>query len=325
MSHVDDGELTAYADGAFPANDPDALRISEHLSTCDNCRARLRQSESLRNRASEILAFATPMSVNTPAFEALQAQAATTTRKPRFVIPLTWAASIMLAVGLGWFGRGALNQDPIFDAQMATREVSSAPAEAPPPAIVEETQAVAPASEIARGRAGNAAAPETDMAAAAPAPTPSIAAAPPAAPPSLLADQKLELAEIVVTGAAAQLQQPEYIDADEASRRGMTVPRIEGVPVKRIGVLASGFTVEHTLPDQKIVTLRVTQYPGDASREGQAFAEVRKSRSEAAAAARVGAPTADALTISVVRGTQLVTLHGDLPLDSLRVLAEKIK
>ena len=41
MSHVDDGELTAYADGAYPAHDPEALRIGAHLSTCENCRARL--------------------------------------------------------------------------------------------------------------------------------------------------------------------------------------------------------------------------------------------------------------------------------------------
>ena len=57
MSHVDDGELTAYADGAYPVNDPVALRISAHLSTCANCRTRVEQSQELRSRASEILGY----------------------------------------------------------------------------------------------------------------------------------------------------------------------------------------------------------------------------------------------------------------------------
>ena len=82
MSHVVDGELTAYADGAYPGNDPDALRISAHLSACDNCRTRLEQAHALRDRTAEILGFATPAVRTAPSFEALEAQIATSPVKP---------------------------------------------------------------------------------------------------------------------------------------------------------------------------------------------------------------------------------------------------
>ena len=122
MSHIDEGELTAYADGAYAPEDADAQRIAVHIAECANCRNRLAEAQRLSGRASEILAVAAPANVEAPPFEDIAASVPRQSR--RRVIPLTWAASIVLAAGLGWFGRDAL-YDPRAGLQMTARRVAS--------------------------------------------------------------------------------------------------------------------------------------------------------------------------------------------------------
>jgi hypothetical protein len=108
MSHVDEGELTAYADGAYTLGEADAQRIELHLAECVNCRNRLAQAQALSGRAAEILSVAAPASFSVPSFDEVRDAARPRRRMP--AIPLTWAASVLLAVGLGWFGRDAMIQ-----------------------------------------------------------------------------------------------------------------------------------------------------------------------------------------------------------------------
>ena len=59
MPHVDDGTLHALLDGALRAHEPDrADRVEAHLDACADCRARMEEAATLRDRAAEVLGAA---------------------------------------------------------------------------------------------------------------------------------------------------------------------------------------------------------------------------------------------------------------------------
>ena len=328
MSHVDDGELTAYADGAYPVNDPDALRISAHLSACDNCRTRLEQAQTLRDRATEILGYATPAIQAAPSFETLQAKVATSPAKPRRYVNLAWAASIMMALGLGWFGRGALQNPPdmrsgsVLEAPSVANDAQSEEAATVPPAAMASPQV----STATRGNQDRPAAnPQLDAVANQQARTlerPVVgavaggagAAAAPAPSAPVVAETDFAAADAAV----------EYLSAAEAERRNITVPRIPELPVARVAIGAGTTVVEQTLGDGKVVRL--------AFSENVITESVRREQSAPAPArARAAAPEMAQAQKSVVPDVtvqvkgRVITITGDLPADSLRALAQKIR
>lgn len=145
MSHVGDGELHAYLDGAlddFP--EARARAVREHLRVCRDCQRRLEDEADIRRQAQELLGSTASGGVELPAFEELRRLAAAADQPgvergaldrsataggaatgsglpddvrsrrrfsetlPRRVI-VAWAASLVLALGIGWFGSGARN------------------------------------------------------------------------------------------------------------------------------------------------------------------------------------------------------------------------
>lgn len=108
MSHVDEGILHAYLDGALDALSdagelPDgatAADVRAHLDSCADCRARLETERAVRESAGLVMHdLPSPGSI-VPELPAL------TTPSPRRKrwVPIGWAASIVLAVGAGWIG-----------------------------------------------------------------------------------------------------------------------------------------------------------------------------------------------------------------------------
>jgi len=89
MSHVDEGVLHAYLDGELAAAERTALE--RHLADCATCRARLDEERALVHRASELLGLAQPPAV-------LRGKRAWW----RVRTPVAWAASIILALALGY-------------------------------------------------------------------------------------------------------------------------------------------------------------------------------------------------------------------------------
>jgi hypothetical protein len=334
MSHVDDGELTAYADGAYPANDPEALRIAAHLSTCGNCRTRLEQSHELRDRAAAILAYAVPADVAAPSFATLQAQAVTPRRTRGRTFPLAWAASIVMAIGLGWFTRDALrppaprmadmvvqSDAPVAPPSIEARE--EAVTEQPAPATTQSARGDNRARDMTANRAekqvagGGTGAVANTGAAPPPSAAPLPSAPPPQAAVSELAQQRLELAEVVLTGEAT-----EYITVAEAERRGIVLARIPELPIARVGVRSGTTIVEQVLPDEKVVTLTVAHPVAEARAFALQDAGKRREVSPAAASAPAAPPPPNV----VVRvGDRSVTITGKLPPDSLRALGRKIR
>jgi hypothetical protein len=102
MSHVDDGTLHAYLDGEL--SPVEVGRLDAHLAECQSCRARLEEERTLIERASKLLGIAappTPQRAATPLHQLRRPRAAWSIR-----LPLAWAATLFLAVGVGWVLRG---------------------------------------------------------------------------------------------------------------------------------------------------------------------------------------------------------------------------
>lgn len=104
MSHVDEGTLHAYLDGELAPVERE--RVDTHLKGCPACQARLTEERALIERASRLLGMATPPERAMPPLSQLR-------RPPviwRLRRPLAWAATLILAVGLGWYARDRVVQ-----------------------------------------------------------------------------------------------------------------------------------------------------------------------------------------------------------------------
>lgn len=210
MSHVDEGALHAYLDGAldeYPAAEAD--RIRSHLDACAECAGRLEEERRVRGDAHAILALASP-EVEPPGFEELKAYVERTrpVRSPASarLWRLGWAASVVLALGTGWLVRGQTAQRGLMTSPPpateefaeSDRTAGAAKASSAGGAVAEDLDAVAevPAEvagrtdfadrQVARSEPGLA---ENEVAsvvvpAAAPAPVPTLMAEAEVSPPS---------------------------------------------------------------------------------------------------------------------------------------------
>jgi hypothetical protein len=152
MSHVDDGTLHAYLDGESTAVEREHLEA--HVAGCAACRARLEEERVLIERAGRLLGLAAPPERAAPPFHAL--------RRPGggggFHVPLAWAATIALAMGIGWYARGTFRT---AEQQQLQQKAAVEPS---PPAAPAEPLAQAPTAPSGRveprgDRSSNAAPP----------------------------------------------------------------------------------------------------------------------------------------------------------------------
>jgi hypothetical protein len=121
MSHVDDGALHAYLDGELlPV---ERARLEAHVAECPACRTRLEEERPLVQRASGLLGLAQPPERAVPPLHQL--------RRARLAwrlrVPIGWAASVVLALGLGYYaGNASLGRvRPLVEARL---QDSTAPA-----------------------------------------------------------------------------------------------------------------------------------------------------------------------------------------------------
>ncbi|HLL84923.1 MAG TPA: hypothetical protein VK420_19800, partial [Longimicrobium sp.] len=105
MQHVDEGRLHAWLDGELPPAGPEGARALErHLEECAACRARADEERRIRDDASSILRRADP--VEHPPTGVIPFPApAPARRTARPWVVLGWAASVLLALGIGWMAR----------------------------------------------------------------------------------------------------------------------------------------------------------------------------------------------------------------------------
>ena len=117
MRHVNEGEIHAYLDGALDlVAGEDATAIREHLSTCEDCARLMEEERGIREAAGAILHDSDPLEIPLPPLEELRERALAPpapeqedepapsryARWNAWQIPLTWAATVILALGIGW-------------------------------------------------------------------------------------------------------------------------------------------------------------------------------------------------------------------------------
>jgi hypothetical protein len=120
MSHVDEGTLHAYLDRELPSGEHAALEA--HLGECATCRARLAEERSLFERASALLGAAGPAERPVPPFETVRRAP----RRPWYArTSFAWAASIVLALGIGYYIRGPLNRSSPMSDRVSEKAESS--------------------------------------------------------------------------------------------------------------------------------------------------------------------------------------------------------
>lgn len=137
MSHVDEGTLHSYLDGELPSSERAA--VEAHLAQCTACRATLGEARAWLERASALLGSARPVERPAPPFEQLRRLPKRTPWRVR--TSFAWAASIMLAVGLGYYLRDPGNDTAALYAPNQPAVLAhNRDAAAPPAAVGAERQ-----------------------------------------------------------------------------------------------------------------------------------------------------------------------------------------
>jgi hypothetical protein len=264
MPHLDEGTLHALLDGEVPS--AELPPIQAHLGGCAECRARLAEEQDLlaeSDRLIEVLELPEPAPAVAPARPG---------RRQAWPARLAWAATVVLAAGLGYSVRGgpvepvpagsrdsgvefrpAAPQGPVdaptVEPANQSREAVSEPRRraAPPPqagagSAKTAVSNVGPAEEKAEQRVAG-----VDSATKPPAPPVEQPSAPPAAPASVLGrvgalrQEDARLREIAPAGALAdraRFAAPQPATLPEAMRvLGGSLRLIDGMIPDRLEVL----------------------------------------------------------------------------------------
>jgi hypothetical protein len=222
MRHIPEEELHAYLDQGLSRSQ--CVEIESHLAACPSCQASRDAIAALRDRTTALLAKLAPPRGFPPAFESLRRRAAVqaTARRRRIQI-VAWAASLVMAVGLGWMASFLLTtQGP---APRATARRTVAPSAAAPqapaaaiPAIKAAPLKSSPVSRRVRQRRP------------APAATAAIQLTPVVAPPSL------QLSSVDIPRPEPELNGMwRTMSWDRAqAEAGDKLPHIDGLPVVQV-------------------------------------------------------------------------------------------
>ncbi len=130
MSHVDEGRLHAYLDGEVDA--AGRADLEAHLAACRACRGELDEARALREESRFLLRGTGPSAIEEPPFGLVQARADRERgrllgSRHRLLRGAAWAASLIVALGLGWFGRTLLTSGERSEPLAATESTRATP------------------------------------------------------------------------------------------------------------------------------------------------------------------------------------------------------
>ena len=336
MSHPDEGTIQMLLDGEL---DPgEQARIESHIAACAPCTARLAEARGFLEEADRLVeVLAVP---HQPA-----KRRGSPTRRS-VVRTLAWAASIVVAVGVGYWGRDRLARvdttvtppaSPSTPPASADKMASTRPAE---PVATDTRKTVAragpdvdesprPEAKAADRGAGQFAAAERvagQVAAAAP-PAAAAAAAEHEGLDSRALDSRTNVAPAKVGGLAESAAVAwRVISMEEAVKLlggqirlidGLTPDRVETGPGTAVAGADPGLPLVRVIYASGAVTL-------DQQRPGAALSARRET-----AASAVGGPAPGAMT-GMVTGWQeragiLFVVTGAVSADSLRVLGARVR
>jgi anti-sigma factor RsiW len=128
MRHIPEDELHAYLDQGLSRTQ--CVEIESHLAACPSCQATRDGIAALRDRTTALLSRLAPPRGFSPAFEVLRERAAVAADQRRRRLQLAaWAASLIVAVGLGWGASSIASSNKGSAASPAS--VAAVPAPAP--------------------------------------------------------------------------------------------------------------------------------------------------------------------------------------------------
>jgi hypothetical protein len=311
MRHVDDGLLNAWLDGELHDAGERGV-VERHLAGCASCRGRLESERRVRQRAGELLSETSAAPPAGVPFSELVARASAGAppagrparggRRGRWWVPASWAASVLLALALGWNARELVQGGD-------TEAGNGLPAPRRAAVVVQE----AAVSEIGHDRVEPG-----EPAPAASSPARSQAAPLPAATRHRSADAVAEVTfQAVLEGEIA----PTW--AQLADRIGAPVYRLEGLEPLSVEVVEDSALVRsvYALPAGGRVELlqEVTPRPAGAP------APRVEGRAEAAAPQAAAGTATGTSVLTVERDGVRLTLAGELPPAELARLAERLR
>ena len=344
MRHIPEDELHAYLDQALSRSQ--CVEIESHLATCLRCRHERDSIAALRDRTTALLATLAPPRRIAPSYELLSERAAArTARMAGRWRAAAWAASMLLAVGLGWGARSFGSADQPVP-EIATETAS------PPPAVASATEAV-PASRAAPagqdtptaglavrevpqpGRNTSVQAPSQAPAVTAPAARFDIAERfePDPGSESLVAEpvgtmlSSGRLPSESFSGSTGALFRT--VSWDRARfERGESVPRIEGLPVMEVQLAGSRgddsrplMVVAQQLESGQVIRT----IEGPATDVNQLLASQRSDASSPWPTMDEGDGIAGGDgTMAVRRGDRILAITAPLPSDSLRAMIRRL-
>ncbi len=246
MSHIDDGTIHAYLDGAldsYPASE--GARIRQHLESCQECNLRLDRERAIRAEAEAILDRSAPM-VQMPPLEDLRAVAAHRTAAARArglsrINRWSWAASVVLALGTGWMLRGqvpgtsprALMLEPVVSDAAGLPGVGAPESEDPAGLVAAEDESRSRAQSVQSGSEAGAVGSASDGSASDGSAPPAVGAGVPAevegdaAPAAVQTDA----GKVVLGGRGARAAESmEMVDAMVDATGGEEESPVQGQP-----------------------------------------------------------------------------------------------
>ena len=112
MSHVNEGQIHAYLDRQLEFADQAAReRFETHVAECSDCTVLLEETRAIHARATGMLGDSRPAVADMPSFETVVTRASersarwATVKTLNRTRALAWAASIVVAVAVGWYAR----------------------------------------------------------------------------------------------------------------------------------------------------------------------------------------------------------------------------
>ena len=326
MRHIPEDELHAYLDQALSRSQ--CVEIESHLAGCAACRAERDGIAALRDRTTALLATLTPPRGFMPAPEVLRERAAerSARRRDRWRAGM-WAASVMLALGLGWTGKAMLETggSPTpggIAANAESPDTAAAPAadSAVPEAVIPTPRQAEVAATTPASRTGTAA---RD---AAPAPDPDFTAPVSIEPVStVLSSGQLPGTPLNVDNGTLF----RTVSWDNArNERGESMPRIAGLPVVEVQVGTS-----HGGTARPLVVVAQQLESGQVIRtiEGPATDVTKLLASQRSDTGSPWPTIADSIGIAggdgamaMRRGDRILAITAPLSSDSLRAMIRRL-
>jgi hypothetical protein len=327
MRHIPEDELHAYLDQGLSRSQ--CVEIESHLAVCHMCRIARDGIAALRDRTTALLTRLAPPRSIPPSFEALERQATLQrTLRRRRIHAAVWAASLMLAVGLGWMGNRWTTSAPETATTIAPQPITSSAQTSPPtpPVLIPVAKATSEPSSPVKPRPASR---RPARRAVQPAEVDS-----PATPPApVMPPPALELSSVDIPDPGFELELGgmwRTLSWDGArAEAGDKLPHIGGLPVVQVQLQASeqGKQPLMVVAQQLASGEVIRTIEGPTSDVSQLLS--RRTMTDPPTAgdstrSRRGPPGPSGGTMAMQRGDRLLVITGALPQDSLLAMIRRM-